>query len=128
MAAVTFDFSMKTLYTIRVNAADAENQIEQVFLIDIIREPVTSVTYSSAFTPNGDGENDTWFIESIEYFPGAVITIYNRNGQKVFDSIGYQQPWDGTYNGADLPVDTYYVVIKLNDEIDTINTTVTILR
>ena len=58
----------------------------------------------------------------------AVITIYNRSGQKVFDSIGYLDPWDGTYNGKELPVDTYYVVIKLNDELDTVNATVTILR
>jgi gliding motility-associated-like protein len=128
LSNATFDFSEKNIYTIRVSAEDEENLIERIFLIDITREPVTSVTYPSAFTPNGDGENDTWHIESIEYFPGALVTIYNRNGQKIFDSVGYLEPWDGTYNGNDLPVDSYHVVIKLNDELDTINGSVTILR
>lgn len=128
LSNATFDFATKNLYTIRVSASDIDNILEQIFLIDVLREPISSVIYPSAFTPNGDGENDTWQIENIEYFPGAVITIYNRNGQKVFDSIGYQEAWDGTYNGSDLTVDTYYAVIKLNNDIDTINATVTILR
>ena len=128
LSNATFDFAEKNLYTIRVSASDGENEIERIFLIDILREPVTSVDFPNAFTPNGDGENDTWEIQSIEYFPGAIITIYNRNGQKVFDSVGYQEPWDGTYNGSNLPIDTYFVVIKLNDELETVNATVTILR
>ena len=124
----TFDFREKNLYSIRVSASDELNTVEQVFLIDILIEPVSAVKYPSAFTPNGDGENDLWLIESIEYFPGAIISIYNRNGQKVYESIGYKEPWDGNYNGNRLPVDTYYAVIKLNKELEVVNTTVTILR
>ena len=43
------------------------------------------------------------------------IDIYNRWGENIFYSKGYETPWDGTYNGNLLPVGTYYYVINLND-------------
>lgn len=67
-----------------------------------------------AFTPNGDGINDTWFIEGIEFFPDADIFIYDRYGHLLAQYKGADEPWDGTYNGETLPTDTYYFVIDLN--------------
>lgn len=67
----------------------------------------------NAFSPNGDGINDSWLIKSPEAFAGAAIEVYNRYGQIVYRSTGYSQPWNGTYNGAQLPVSTYYYVIDL---------------
>ena len=34
----------------------------------------------------------------------------------VFKSIGYSEPWNGTYNGKELPMDAYYYIIDLNKE------------
>ncbi len=124
----TFDIDEQNLYSIRVSASDGLNTIENVFLIDILKDPVTSVTFPSAFTPNNDGENDTWIIEDIGYYPTALINIYNRIGQQVFRSVGYATPWDGTWNGNTLPQDTYYVVINLKNDTPVIQGTITILR
>ena len=65
-------------------------------------------------TPNGDGYNDKWIIENIEFFPENSILIVNRNGQVVFDMTGYDNSWDGTYNGKTLPDGTYYYVLEIN--------------
>jgi len=124
----TFDFSIQNLYLIRTSATDGEGSVEAVFLIDILIEPKSTVTFPNAFTPNDDGENDTWDIEDIEYFPTASVSIYNRNGQRIFRSVGYASPWDGTWNGTALPEDTYYVVIDLKNETPVIQGTITILR
>ncbi|MBN4072214.1 gliding motility-associated C-terminal domain-containing protein [Flavobacteriales bacterium AH-315-E23] len=70
------------------------------------------------FTPQGDGFNDLWEIALLNNYPNAEVQVYNRWGQLIFDSPkgqGYAVPFDGTYNGKDLPVGTYYFVIKLND-------------
>ncbi len=64
------------------------------------------------FTPNGDGVNDTWDIKYIDSYPGCTVDIFNRYGSHLFTSIGYAKAWDGTYNGAPLPVGTYYYVIN----------------
>jgi gliding motility-associated-like protein len=66
----------------------------------------------NAFTPNGDGVNDVWKIEYLDSYPGVNVNVYNRFGIKVFGSIGYLKPWDGSLNGQILPVGTYYYVIN----------------
>ena len=65
----------------------------------------------NTFTPNGDGFNDFWVIEDIESYPGAIIEVYNAEGQLVYRSVGYSKPWDGSFNGKTLPFGTYYFVL-----------------
>jgi len=67
-------------------------------------------------TPNGDGANDFFYIRNIETFPNNVLTIYNRWGNIVYQANGYVNTWDGTHNGAPLPVGNYYYYIELNDD------------
>lgn len=70
----------------------------------------------NAFSPNGDGINDSWAIKSPEAFDGSTIEIYNRYGQIVFRSRGYSNQWNGTYNGKPVPSGTYYYVIDLKSD------------
>jgi gliding motility-associated-like protein len=70
----------------------------------------------SGFTPNGDGDNDVWNLPFVSEYPSAVVRVYNRWGELIFESEnGYPNPWDGKHEGADVPVGTYYYVIELND-------------
>ena len=82
----------------------------------------------NAFSPNGDGINDKWKIKYLEYYPDAVVQVYNRYGQIVFSSIGYNKEWDGTYNGNPLPIGTYYYVINPKNGRSTISGSVTIIK
>ena len=76
---------------------------------------VPEVVIPTGFTPNGDGWNDVWEIDNIDLFPECEVEVYNRRGDMLFRSIGYQEPWEGKYNGDFVPVGTYYYVVKLND-------------
>ncbi|ACU03123.1 gliding motility-associated C-terminal domain-containing protein [Pedobacter heparinus] len=69
--------------------------------------------FANAFSPNGDGHNDEWLIPGMQSYPEATIAIYNRYGHKVFESTGYKTPFNGRWNGAELPVGTYYYIIDL---------------
>lgn len=78
---------------------------------------------SEAFTPNGDGINDTWVISNIENYPNSLIRVFNRWGTEVFVSRNYQNDWDGHYKGnsSSLPESSsYYYQIDLdgNGSID----------
>jgi gliding motility-associated-like protein len=65
-------------------------------------------------TPNGDGYNDTWKIRNIDMFPNAEISVFNRWGKKVFESRNIlAAPWDGTFKGKPLPVDSYHYILDL---------------
>ncbi len=95
----------------------------------VIVEVLPTVDPVDGFSPNGDGVNETWTIRNIEKFPDAVVKIYNRWGELLFRSKGYDEPWDGRYDGEPLPVGTYYYVIDLNDAgTEDVTGPVTILR
>jgi gliding motility-associated-like protein len=81
----------------------------------IFVKPIPDVSFPNGFTPNNDGTNDYWRIDFIIEFPQSTVEIYNRWGQLLFRSIGYNDPWDGIYKGKPLPVGTYYYIIELND-------------
>lgn len=67
----------------------------------------------NAFSPNGDGINDTWGITNLGDYPNAVVEVFNRYGQPVFRSLGgYSKAWDGKLNGKELPIGTYYYIIE----------------
>ena len=72
------------------------------------------VDIHSGFTPNSDNINDFWVIGNLQNYPSIEVWIYNRWGEELFYSQGYNQPWDGTYNGNNLPIGTYYYVIDFN--------------
>lgn len=82
----------------------------------------------NAFSPNGDGVNDTWKIQYLDTYPGAMIDIYNRYGQVVFHSTGYSKEWDGTLNGTPLPAGTYYYFINPKNNRAVISGSITIIR
>jgi large repetitive protein len=73
----------------------------------------------NTFTPNGDGINDQWNILGLVAYQEATVDVFDRFGQKVFHSVGYGKPWDGTYSGKQVPFGTYYYIIdtKLNGQI-----------
>lgn len=70
---------------------------------------------SNIITPNGDGQNDVWVIQATDRYPGIVVMAFDRTGTLVFESNGYAEPWDATFNGKLLPVGSYFYIIDLGD-------------
>ncbi len=66
------------------------------------------------FTPNNDGINDAFIIPCLATgnYPDNSVSIFNQWGDQVFHASPYMNDWQGTYNGQDLPVGTYYFVVK----------------
>jgi gliding motility-associated-like protein len=67
----------------------------------------------TAFSPNGDGLNDTWKIPALAAFPGFELAVFNRFGQRVFENKNAVIPWDGNFKGVPLPAGAYVYVIDL---------------
>jgi gliding motility-associated-like protein len=89
---------------------------------------ITSVNIANTFSPNGDGINDTWKISGIESYPNANVQIFTRSGEKIFESVGYPIPFNGTYQGKQLAVSTYYYIINLNSGCNLLSGSLTIVR
>ena len=82
----------------------------------------------NTFSPNGDGYNDYFEIPGVTFLPEMELSIFNRNGEILYSKKGYQNEWGGTYNGAVLPVATYYFVINFTDGRDPITGDITIIK
>jgi gliding motility-associated-like protein len=97
---------------------------------DFVLVTVIQFMPPGGFTPNGDGANDTWVVDFLDYYPKNTVEIYNRWGEIIFQSTGYKIQWDGMFKGLPLPVGTYYYIINLNDPTfpDAYTGPVTIMR
>jgi gliding motility-associated-like protein len=82
----------------------------------------------NAFSPNGDGQNDTWEIKYLNQYPDNNVEIFNRYGEKLFTSIGYATPWDGRYKGSAVSPGTYYYIITPKNGRKVLSGSITILR
>jgi gliding motility-associated-like protein len=74
--------------------------------------PEALVTVPNVFTPNADGVNDA-FIITYSGLKSAYYEIYNRWGQKLFESNSLDVHWNGTaMNGSDVPDGVYYYIVS----------------
>ncbi|MDD2635143.1 MAG: gliding motility-associated C-terminal domain-containing protein [Bacteroidales bacterium] len=100
-------------YNIIITDANQCNfELGAIILVDVDEE---CIRIPNAFTPNGDGINDTWILENIEMFPKAYIHVFNRWGQQLYHAKGEDEPWDGIYNGKLVPAGTYLFIINLHN-------------
>ncbi len=66
----------------------------------------------TGFSPNGDGINDFFVIEGIEWWPDNSLSVFNRWGEEVYHAHPYRNDWDGTFKGLDLPDGTYFYMLE----------------
>lgn len=100
------------LYTVKATNEDGCDDETDVRVI-VIRPKCNEadIFMPNIFSPNNDGENDILevrsnFLESIELY------IYDRWGQKVFETKDIHHWWDGKFNGTELPPDVYGYYFK----------------
>ena len=112
--------NLKNNYTFEVKVVSShESKNEFIELLNEVAacSQKVDINISEALTPNGDGINDTWFINNIQNYPNSVIRVYNRWGQEVLYSVGYQNDWNGHFEDkpGSLPDSaSYYYQIDLD--------------
>ncbi|MFP4090011.1 MAG: FG-GAP-like repeat-containing protein [Cyclobacteriaceae bacterium] len=103
-------------------------QIVVSYTINVDR--TLDVDPQTAFTPNGDGRHDQWYIERMDLFPNCSMTLFDRQGSRLTQIADYSNAagWDGTISGKPLPEGVYFYLIDCGDEAGRKTGSVTILR
>ena len=73
-----------------------------------------------AFSPNNDGDNDVFLVRGLQGEKDFLLKIYDRWGNKVFESQDKNNAWDGAYNGKNLKSGVFVYVIDitlLNEQV-----------
>lgn len=120
------------------------NQCSNSDSIYIKAENYNEIFIPRAFTPNGDGVNDTWVVPIEKliqqgladlnpwyYLKNVEVLIFNRWGKLVWKSTGPFREWNGNdMGGRTLPMDSYHYIIHINidDKVFTHKGSVTIVR
>ena len=113
VAIITLTMSVNAQNTCPVNAqnyrvtAFKKNQPQVFSVSNYARVSPSAVLYiPNAFTPNGDGINETFAPkgDGIETFK---MLIYNRWGELLFETQDLQKGWDGTFKGVLSQQDVY---------------------
>ncbi|MFV8369263.1 T9SS type B sorting domain-containing protein [Flavobacterium sp. LB2R40] len=96
--------------------------IHEVFIKDkngcgTVSQSVAVIGVPKFFTPNGDGQNDTWNVKGVNanFNENSIIYIYDRYGKLLKQIAASSQGWDGTFTGNPLPSDDYWYAIRLDD-------------
>ena len=76
---------------------------------------ICELEFYNVFTPNSDGDNDTFEIMGLQGYPGSQLSVYDRWGVQVYDNSNYIGAWRGINNqNAPLPEGTYYYTLSVN--------------
>lgn len=87
------------------------------------------IAVPKAFSPNGDGLNEYLYPTNAYKAKDLYFAIYNRNGNKLFETRDWQIKWDGTYKGNPQDPGTYvwflqYTLIDTGERYNLKGTTV----
>lgn len=102
-----------TTYTVTVSNANGCSSSQSI-TIQVVED--YKVMANNLLSPNGDGFNDKWIIDNIEMYPNNEVKIFDRAGRILYTKRGYDNSWDGMFNGQPLAEGTYYYLIDFGTE------------
>ena len=106
---VPLDYSQPFEVTIQGGGCEVKGQVF-VTVLEFVCGDIY-IFIPSAFTPNGDGENDILFVRG-EFLLELELKIFDRWGELVFETTDQSVGWDGTFKGKPLDPDVYVYHMK----------------
>ena len=78
---------------------------------------IVVISVPTFFTPNNDSDNDYWNVKGLNKDDSkSIVYIFDRYGKLLKQWIpSIELGWDGTYNGAPLPSNDYWYVLKMEN-------------
>lgn len=83
--------------------------------IRITRYEGPDIYIPTAFSPNGDGNNDALRVLPVGISSFDYFAVYNRWGEQIFRTTNYHQGWDGTHHGSRLDAGVFVAVAQATD-------------
>lgn len=110
--------NVNTTYVVTVVSGPCVDSDSVNVIIDGSNPNCGFIPSYNAFSPDGDGVNDSWIIDAALLHPDNTVTVFNRWGDKLVSFEDYNNVtvvWDGMYKGNLLPSGTYFYVIEYHD-------------
>ena len=115
------DLNRSEVYVDNLKPGDELIELEVASCVDTVHTQVLvhindcQLMIPNVFTPNGDGVNDVFFIKGLNHYSGSSLTILDRKGKVVYQSLDYKNNW----KAENLADGTYFYSLILNDKVNT---------
>ena len=107
----TLDFTFPIVYSV---LSEDESQLNtydvKVTTASVEGDPGFFST--NVITANNDGDNDYWYVRDVSNYRDYTFKIFDVNGRILYESMGYQNDWDGHYKGNKLDRGKYYFEVE----------------
>ncbi|MDR6783846.1 gliding motility-associated-like protein [Pedobacter africanus] len=125
-AVLTVRPSQTTTYTVTATNASGCSQTQSITIV--VNEDFAKIKATNILSPNGDGYNDKWVIDNIDFYPNNEVKIFDKSGRLMYNKRGYDNSWDGTFNGIALNEGTYYYIVDFGNRTRVFKGFITIVR
>ncbi len=98
----------------RIRATSPLFPDKEMYSNTIILEQRSGLYVPSAFSPNGDGVNDLFFVQG-RFLDNFRLSVFNKWGELIYQSLNFTDQWDGTFRGKIVPTDVYVYVLEASD-------------
>ena len=117
-----FEYSLDgNLYQLNNTFTNVEGGLYTIYVKELNGCGVATLDYlhfviPKYFTPNNDGENETFDLKGIQYFNTSQVSIFDRYGKLLISSKNAAFSWDGTFNNVPLPSSDYWYIIIIEGQ------------
>ncbi|MBE9601761.1 MBG domain-containing protein [Pedobacter sp. MC2016-24] len=126
--AATLQVRPRQTTTYTVTGTNASGCSETKSFTITVLDDLAKIKATNILTPNGDGYNDKWIIDNIDFYPNNEVKVFDKAGRLVFAKKSYDNSWDGTYNGTALSEGTYYYIIDFGTGRQVFKGFITVVR
>lgn len=110
---VNHQFKKDIIYTLKVRSKQGCEAEEIVNLKGLeVSDFLEELLIPETFTPNGDGVNDEFYVEILDFIEDFKLQIFEISGMVIFETTDPTIRWDGTHKNKPLNTGVYGIVIR----------------
>jgi gliding motility-associated-like protein len=98
-----------------IYSVEVSNKCGADFKAITVIQKLCNLIMPTAFTPNNDNLNDLFRLKHPNIVKAIHLSVYNRMGQKIFETTDPYKGWNGTINGIAQPIGTYVWQMNYTD-------------
>ncbi|AOM79687.1 Ig-like domain-containing protein [Pedobacter steynii] len=115
-----------TTYTVTATNSNGCSQ-SQTFTLRVL-DDLALIKGTNIISPNGDGFNDKWVIDNIDFYPNNEVKVFDKAGRILYTKRAYDNSWDAMLNGRPLDEGTYYYIIDFGPNTLKFRGFITVIR
>ena len=118
-------------YVITVSDSNGCAKSNTIFIDDNLLNCIGDLWLPNIFSPNNDGLNDILYVRGAETASDFLFIIFNRWGEKIFESSDPNTGWDGTFSGEYMNNGVFAYIVTatfINGSEVSISGTVTLVK